>query len=321
MPGRREILFTVLTHEAGERLDTYLCRRLRGLSREQVQRLILEGVRVVAAGAPAGRRLKAATLVRAGLQFAISHEAPVEDPLPHIPIVHEDDSLLVVDKPAGLAVHPAGRHHLCTLTRALAARAGVRADPAHRLDRETSGLLVCGRGSVATSILKRAFAAGEVHKTYLAISAGEALEEDFEVDLPLELGTGLVRVRMAVGAGKASHTAVRVQARFRDARGLRYALLACSPRTGRQHQIRAHLAAVGLPIVGDKIYGPDETIFIRFTEHALTTADRARLQLPRHALHAAELRFAHPGSGEPCLFRSSLPADLAAFLAGLERIA
>ena len=288
-----EVIFTVREDEAGVRLDAYLRRKLRGPSRVRIQRMIREQLR------PLGpERLKPASIVRTGLRFAVAHETTAEDPLPPIPVVYEDDAILVLDKPANLAIHPAGRHHLHTLTAALAERPGPRAHPAHRLDRETSGLMACGIGR-CSSLLKRAFANGEIQKSYLAIVDGWPTSDAFEIDLPLTLGSGRVRVRMAVGAGKPSHRGRRccwALPECRAASGSRS--LSCSPRTGRQHQIRAHLGAAGLPVIGDKIYGADETLFIRFTEGKLTEGDHQALRLPRHALHAAELAFRHPLTGE-----------------------
>jgi 23S rRNA pseudouridine1911/1915/1917 synthase len=306
-----EVIFTVREDEAGVRLDAYLRHKLCGPSRVRVQRMIREQLRPLGS-----QRLKPSSIVRSGLRFAVAQETSVEDPLPTIPVVYEDDAILVLDKPANLAVHPAGRHHLHTLTAALAARPGQRAHPAHRLDRETSGLVACGIGR-ASSLLKRAFARGEVQKNYLAIVDGWPTSDAFAIDLPLELGTGRVRVRMTVGVGKPSLTEIQVLGRYQNADGERFSLLSCSPRTGRQHQIRAHLGSAGFPLVGDKIYGPDETIFIRCTEGGMTDRDRQRLRLSRHALHAAELAFPHPLRGKLVRFHSPLPPDLTAFLAEL----
>ena len=215
----REVIFEVRPDEAGRRLDAFLGARLRGLSRQRVKELIRSGLRPLGPG-----RLKPATLVRAGLRFALRYAPVEEEPLPDVPVVYEDDATLVVDKPAGLAVHPAGRHHRCTLTTALALRAGPKSDPAHRLDRETSGLLLCGRGAAATTVLKRGFAEGAIQKTYLAIVSGWPRARAFTIDLPMELGQGLVRVRMAVGRGKPAQTAVRLTARYADDSGTKFAL-------------------------------------------------------------------------------------------------
>ncbi len=314
----REVIFTVREDEAGVRLDEYLRHKLRGPSRERVQRMIREQLRALEPEA-GPRRLKPSSIVRSGLRFAVAHESPAEEPLPEIPVVYEDESILVLNKPANLAVHPAGRHHLRTLTAALALRPGPRAHPAHRLDRETSGLIVCGIGA-SSPLLKRAFADGEVQKKYLAICEGWPATESFRIALPLELGDGRVRVRMAVGTGKPSITEVELLGRYRDAAGEKLSLLRCSPQTGRQHQIRAHLGAAGLPLVGDKIYGPDETIFIRMTEGGLTETDRRRLRLPRQALHASELSLRHPVRGASVRFDAPLPPDLRDFLAGLRAV-
>jgi 23S rRNA pseudouridine1911/1915/1917 synthase len=125
---------------------------------------------------------------------------------------------------------------------------------------------------------------------------------------------------MATGQGKAAVTEVERRARLQGPGGERFALLACHPRTGRQHQIRAHLAAVGCPVVGDKLYGRDPECFLRFTEGRMTDEDRLRLRLPRQALHAGGVTLPHPVSGELLSLTSPLPADLRGFLESLERI-
>ena len=137
-----------------------------------------------------------------------------------------------------------------------------------------------------------------------------------EAPLALTLGSE-VRVRMHVHpAGLPSSTGFEVLERRLAADGAPVVLLSCHPRTGRQHQIRAHLLHAGLPMVGDKIYGPDETIFDRFTRHETTDADRAALRLPRHALHAFRLELPHPRSGEPTVLEAPFPEDLRAFWDG-----
>jgi 23S rRNA pseudouridine1911/1915/1917 synthase len=234
-------------------------------------------------------------------------------------VVHDDGALVVVDKPAGLPVHPTARYHLHTFTALARERFPSRkVDPAHRLDRETSGLLACGGEPDHTRRLKRAFAEGRVAKTYLALALGVPGADRFEVDAPLALtGASAVRVRMHVHeGGLPSATAFEVLGRRTAPDGAPVALLACRPRTGRQHQIRAHLHHAGLPLVGDKIYGPDEQIFDRFTRRAMTAEDRAALRLPRQALHAWRLELPHPRTGDPLVLEAPLAGDLAAFWDG-----
>jgi 23S rRNA pseudouridine1911/1915/1917 synthase len=255
-----------------------------------------------------------------GLAFALLREA---EPEPEVPldfgVVHDDGVLVVVDKPAGLPVHPTARYSANTFTSAAKLRfPGRKIDPAHRIDRETSGLLACGGAPEWTKRLKRAFAEGQVAKTYLALVLGAPASDAFEVDAPLALTlASTVRVRMHVYAeGLPSATAFEVLGRRRAPDGAPVALLACRPRTGRQHQIRAHLHHAGLPMVGDKIYGPDEAIFDRFTRREMTDDDRERLRLGRHALHAWRLELPHPETRARTLLEAPLPDDLAAFWDG-----
>jgi 23S rRNA pseudouridine1911/1915/1917 synthase len=307
--------FTVEPNYAGWRLDRYLQEKIRRLSRERIQHLIAN--RLEAAD---GRRLKPSTRVQAGLAFALLRDAEPEPETPlEFQVVYDDGALLVVDKPAGLPVHPTARYFAHTFTSLAKLRFPERkVDPAHRLDRETSGLLACGSAPEWTKVLKRDFARGRVSKTYLALAHGTPAEDRFVVDAPLALtGASAVRVRMHVDAsGLPSTTGFEVLDRRVAPDGVPIALLACRPRTGRQHQIRAHLLHAGLPMVGDKIYGPDENIFDRFTRRAMTDQDRARLRLPRHALHAWRLELLHPRTREPVALEAALPADLAAFWDG-----
>jgi 23S rRNA pseudouridine1911/1915/1917 synthase len=312
------VRFTVEPNYAGWRLDRYLQEKIRRLSRERVQHLIAHRLET-----EDGRRLKPATRVTPGLSFALLKD---QEPEPDAPldfrVVHDDGALFVVDKPAGLPVHPTARYAANTFTSAVKVRFPERKiDPAHRLDRETSGLLACGGAPEWTKRLKRDFAQGRVAKTYLALAAGAPAADRFTVDAPLALtGASAVRVRMHVDAGGLpSVTEVEVLGRRAAPDGTPVALLACRPRTGRQHQIRAHLHHAGLPLVGDKIYGADETIFDRFTRRAMTDEDRAALRLSRHALHAWRLELPHPGSREPVVLEAPLAPDLAAFWDGCAR--
>ena len=306
------VRFTVEENYAGWRLDRYLQEKIRRLSRERVQFLIENRLET-----DDGRRLKASTRVPPGLSFSLLKDAEPEPDAPlDFGVVHDDGALVVVDKPAGLPVHPTARYSANTFTSAAKARfPGRKIDPAHRLDRETSGLLACGGAPEHTKRLKREFALGQVEKTYLALAIGSPADDRFEVDAPLGLTLASeVRVRMHVHAsGLPSRTAFEVLGRRVAPDGVPVAMLACRPHTGRQHQIRAHLLHAGLPMVGDKIYGPDELIFDRFTRREMTDADRAALRLPRHALHAWRLAIAHPVTRERIALEVPLALDLRAF--------
>src|SRR5215831_3400061 len=311
--GFVDVTFTVEANYAGWRLDRYLCEKIRRLSRTRVQHILARSL-------VSDRTLKPSTRVHHGLTFTLRRPAQLE---PEVPLdvveLHLDPSLLVLEKPAGLPIHPTARYHHNTLVKLLERKHGpaLRADPAHRLDRETSGLLVCGRGPEASRSLMRAFQSGAVHKEYLAIVEGHP-PDAFAVDAPIAEGTAEVRiaVRIDARAGKPARTRFVVERRFvRD--GAPFALVRCLPETGRQHQIRIHAREAGHSLVGDKIYGPDPGYFDRFSKRCLEPEAWARLRLPRHALHAARLEFPHPATGTGMVFDSPLPPDLSDFcLAG-----
>jgi 23S rRNA pseudouridine1911/1915/1917 synthase len=306
------IPFEVERNYKGWRLDAYLAQKIRRLTPEKVAFLIAN--RLEHEGSePLGPE----SLVTPGLRFTLWREVEAEPETPMVfGVVHDDGALLVVDKPAGLPIHPTARYHAHTFTALARARFPERkVDPAHRLDRETSGLLACGSAPEHTSALKRSFAAGRVSKAYLALVEGAPGGDAFEVEAALALTrTSSVRVRMHVAAGgQAARTRFEVLARRRAPDGAPVTLLACHPETGRQHQIRAHLHHAGLPLVGDKIYGHDEAIFDRFTRKAMTPDDEVRLRLPRQALHAWRLALPHPVTREPVAFEAPLADDLRAF--------
>ena len=304
------VRFTVEENYRGWRLDRYLQEKIRRLSRAKIQWLIAERLEVVSGA----ERLKPSTRVVPGLSFALVREAEPEPDTPlEFGVLHDDGALLVVDKPAGLPVHPTARYSAHTFTTLARARFPDRkVDPAHRIDRETSGVLACGCAPEHTGALKRSFARGEAHKTYLALVEGAPEGDAFAVDAPLALNhASAVRVRMHVDpSGLPSRTRFEVIGRRREPGGAPISLVACYPETGRQHQIRAHLLHAGLPMVGDKIYGPDEAIFDRFTRREMTDADRVRLRLARHALHAWRLELPHPVTREKVRLEAPLPEDI-----------
>jgi 23S rRNA pseudouridine1911/1915/1917 synthase len=306
------IPFKVEPNYRGWRLDAYLAQKIRRLTPEKLAFLIANRLEHDGDGP-----LTAESLLVPGQEFRLVREAEPEPDTPlEFGVVHDDGALLVVDKPAGLPVHPTARYFAHTFTALARARFPEwKVDPAHRLDRETSGLLACGTSPEHTKRLKAAFAAGRVEKAYLAIAEGAPAEARFTVDAPLALTkASLVRVRMHVhGEGAPAVTAFEVLERRRAPGGGAVTLLACTPHTGRQHQIRAHLHHAGLALVGDKIYGHDEAIFDRFTRRELTDHDHARLRLPRQALHAWRLALPHPVTGERVALEAPLPPDLAEF--------
>jgi 23S rRNA pseudouridine1911/1915/1917 synthase len=287
----------------GWRLDRFLHKKIPRLSRTRVQRVIRGECWID------GRRCKPSSTVTPGQLVLFRRPAPVEPEAPReLPVLHVDDAFYAVDKPAGIAMHPTAKYHWSTITSVLREKfPGEALQITHRLDLETSGVLLIARTYEAAVALKRAFAKRKVHKRYLAIVRG-ALDGELIVDAPLALAGGLVRVKMAVReGGLPSRTRFAPRSRHGE-----YTLVDCWPETGRQHQIRAHLDHIGHPIAGDKLY-PDEQLFATYQDRGWE-AVAALLPLARQALHAAELRFPHPTTGEEVVVQSALPADLRAFL-------
>jgi 23S rRNA pseudouridine1911/1915/1917 synthase len=310
--GYMDIEYVVEPNYAGWRLDRYLGEKLRRLSRARIHGIIQRGLHCE-------HRLKPATLVYPGLAFRIRRRISDEPRTPTaLPVLFEDAWLMVLGKPAGLPIHPSARYQKGTLVSLLRERFGEGyAEPVHRLDRETSGLVVCGRTTEACRVLGKLFISRDVHKEYLAICEGHPPEDTFFVDAPIAEGTELIRIAVRIDAveGKESRTRFQVLQRF-TREGEPFALLRCYPETGRQHQIRIHLHEVGFPLVGDKMYGPDPGYFDRFSKHCLEPEAWGRLRLPRHALHNAHISFPHPGTGARVSFDSPLPADLLDFVEG-----
>lgn len=306
------ISYTVEPNYAGWRLDRYLCEKIRRASRERVKEIIENDL-------VCEKKLKASSPVWPGLTFQLRRRVRAEPTVPgieHLKEVYVDDWLVVVDKPAGLPMHPTARYHVGTLVTQLDQRYGKdRASPAHRLDRETSGLVVCGRTLEATQRLGRLFHDGLVDKEYLALVEGQPKDDAFDVDAPIAEGTELIRIAVRIDAneGRPAQTHFRVVARF-ERNGEPFSLLRAFPRTGRQHQIRIHASVAGFPLVGDKMYGPDPGYFDRFTKQQLEPEAWERLRLARHALHAARISFRHPGTRETVSFDAPLADDLIAFM-------
>ena len=231
---------------------------------------------------------------------------------PRIEILHEDDGLLVLNKPADLVCHPTKGDIYSSLVSRVRIYLGESSELhlINRLDRETSGVILIAKRLEVARAWRHAWETGQVRKEYIAIVHGHPSVDQGSIDAPLGKDVGsIVAIKDCVRAdGAPSITDYRVDRRFFRS-GQPFALVAVFPRSGRKHQIRIHLAHLGFPIVGDKIYGPDELFYLAFVEGRLTEDQRQRLILPNHALHAGELHALCSGQAwsfkapEPEMFR------------------
>jgi 23S rRNA pseudouridine1911/1915/1917 synthase len=302
----------VVETTSGNRLDAYLGEVLPGISRSRAAQLLETGqVRVNGAVVRKSYRPSAGDVIDIRMPAPIPSGVEAEDIA--LDIRYEDADLLVIDKPAGLVVHPAAGHRSGTLVNALLHHVSdlsgiggvLRPGIVHRLDKDTSGLMIVAKHDVAHRRLSQALKRRQIRRIYLAAAWGHLAQDSLLVDAPIARSTS-DRKRMAVRPeGRAARTRLHRLARWTSADLLRVEL-----DTGRTHQIRVHLAHIGHPVVGDPLYGAR-------AERGISGPDRrwaldlAR-RVPRQFLHAAELHFKHPGTGEAMHFESALPADLAA---------
>ena len=295
----------------GWRLDHFLKQRIRRLSRTKIKAIIETQVRLTGGRAP-----RPAMSVHVGDTIHIDRPAPIEPEVPReFAILASDEHFMAIDKPAGLPMHTTAKFWKNTLVALLRERfPEERLQICHRIDRETSGVLLIARTAQAASFLKRAFAARTVKKIYFALVHGVPAEPTGIIDAPMRLLDSRTHIKMGVtDDGLPAITRFRVDRTFAH-----HALVEAAPETGRQHQIRVHLAHIGHPIVGDKLYAGSEQAFMDYCDSGLTPELLDLFDgLPRHALHAGRLTFPHPMTGEPITVESPLPSDLVQYMKGL----
>ncbi len=286
-----------VAEQAGERLDKTLAARFDDLSRVQVQNLIREGlVQVDGRVVKASHRLEGGEVIQVRLPLPDEETDPQPEPIP-LMVLYEDDGVAAVDKPAGMVVHPAYGHDSGTLVNAVLARwpqtatfsPADRAGLVHRLDKETSGVILIAKTAAALEDLRRQFKERAVQKRYVALVEGTPNTPDGLIDAPIGRDPKQ-RKRMAVTRqGREAITEFRVVEHYQH-----FSLLDVFPRTGRTHQIRVHLTFIGHPVVGDGVYG----------------RRKQRIKLRRHFLHAASITFVSPPSGQPVTVEAPLPVGL-----------
>ncbi len=309
-----DIRFTATRAEDGLRLDMVIVGHYPTCSRTQAAGLIKDGfIRIK------DRVVKPAQPVHSGDE--IRGRFPPPDPEEIIPedisleILYRDDDIITVNKPPGLVVHPAPGHKTGTLVHGLlyhfpdifAVGGRMRPGIVHRLDKDTSGCLVVALNDAAHQHISAQFKARTVHKEYLALASGRRLDETGEIDQPI--GRHPVNRKQMTVHGRRSRrarTLWQVVRRYPSATLVRLHL-----KTGRTHQIRVHLNALGHPVVGDAVYGPRRNI------HTLDTGPGRRIRIPRQMLHARCLGFTHPSTGKRVRFEAPVPPDMAAVIDAL----
>jgi 23S rRNA pseudouridine955/2504/2580 synthase len=291
---------------AGQRIDNYLLKVLKGVPKSHVYRILRSGeVRVNKGRAAADRRLKLGDRVRIPPIRVAEPKDETAVPARDFAVVFEDEAMLVIDKPVGVAVHGGSGVDFGVIEQIRRARPQAKfLELAHRLDRETSGLLIIGKKRSALTKLHDLFRDGGIDKRYFALVRGHWRDKLRNVKLPLHkylTAEGERRVRVDP-EGKEAHSIMRLKGQWMTPQG-ELSLLEVELRTGRTHQIRVHLAHLGFPILGDEKYG----------DFALNK-DLQKAGLKRMFLHAASMRLPHPLSGEKLSLAASLPPELNKFL-------
>lgn len=314
-------LITVAEHEAGQRLDNYLIKILKGVPKSHIHRIIRAGeVRLNKKRCKPDSRIQTGDLLRIPPVRTAEKQRSSENRTQAVPareftIIYEDDALLVIDKPAGIAVHGGSGVSFGVIEQIRRARPEARyLELVHRLDKDTSGLLMIAKKRSALVKLHEAIRNDHPKKIYLALGVGKLPNDSFHVKLPLFKYTGAQGEKMVRVSedGQSAHTIFRVLNRFSDDLlhqvGLSHlTLVQATLKTGRTHQIRVHLQSQQCPIAGDERYGDYQA-----------NKRLQKLGLKRMFLHAAELHFDHPLTGEKLILKAPLPQDLAQFVLMLE---
>ena len=299
-------LLEVGEESAGQRIDNFLLRLAKGVPKSHIYRILRSGeVRVNKGRIGADYKLRAADVVRVPPMRIAATPDEAAVPPREFAVVFEDEALIVIDKPAGVAVHGGSGVSFGVIEQLRRARPQAKLlELAHRLDRETSGLLLIAKKRSALVQLHDMFRDGKVNKRYLALVKGQWRDALRHVRLPLEKYlTAEGERRVSVGPeGKEAHSVVRLVTRWQN-----FSLVEVELKTGRTHQIRVHLAHLGFPLAGDDKYGDFPL-----------NKDLQKAGLKRMFLHAARLALAHPLAGEPLEFAAPLPAELSAFVARLD---
>ena len=314
-------LITVAEHEAGQRLDNYLIKILKGVPKSHIHRIIRAGeVRLNKKRCKPDSRIQTGDLLRIPPVRTAEKQRSSENRAQAVPareftIIYEDDALLVIDKPAGIAVHGGSGVSFGVIEQIRRARPEARyLELVHRLDKDTSGLLMIAKKRSALVKLHEAIRNDHPKKIYLALGVGKLPNDGFHVKLPLFKYTGAQGEKMVRVSedGQSAHTIFRVLNRFSDDLlhqvGLSHlTLVQATLKTGRTHQIRVHLQSQHCPIAGDERYGDYQA-----------NKRLQKLGLKRMFLHAAELHLDHPLTGEKLILKAPLPQDLAQFVLMLE---
>ena len=302
-----EVPFEVQKPQDNCRLDLFLAGRLKRYSRAQVQNLIREG-RVFTRGcaSKASFRVKAGEIVLVRYPRQIESECPFKE----LDVLYQDEDLLAVDKPAGILSHPTDKSVKNTVTEILKGQfPHLKIHPVHRLDRETSGVLLLAKSRDIARILCETFSTRRAVKEYHAIVIGKFPWETKIVEVPIGREGLEIYSRQAAGLGVWAKTELR-----RLSLGKNFSLIAAFPKTGRLHQIRVHLAYLGYPIAGDKLYINHGKAYLKAVEKTISDSDLKDIGAPRQMLHAFELTLPHPRKDKLLRIRADWPKDFKAVL-------